>query len=193
MSRVQLAIIGGGLVGASLALALQEAARALETAAREDGPAVEDRLVAVLAALTPILAVIGALEETAPPLTPTPGPPGAVPAAQFERTELDWAERDRAERDRDEREGTLFDRTESARHDLAARLGDLATELALGSVKAGDFAQALIPRLIQAGLALEARNLSRAIDGYDFEEALAVVETVTGRLGLKPGEDSPSP
>ena len=187
-----------GLAGNIGALALQEAARALETATCEDGPAVEDRLVAVLAALTPILAVIGALEETAPPLTPIPGPPGRVPAAQFERTELDQteldrAERDRAERDRDEREGTLFDRTESDRHDLAARLADLATELALGSVKAGDFAQALIPRLIQAGLALEARNLSRAIDGYDFEEALAVVETVTGRLGLKPGEDSPSP
>jgi len=148
-----------GLAGHIGALGLQEAARELENATLEDAGAVETRLAAVLAALEPILAGIGAMEEAVPPTTPAEPPP----AVQLDRAEL------------------------------TARLHDLANELALGSVKAGDLAQALVSPLIQADLALEGRKLSRAIEGYDFDEALAILEAVVNRLGLNLGGERDPP
>jgi hypothetical protein len=53
-----------------------------------------------------------------------------------------------------------------------------------GSVKAAAAAKGLLPLLHQAGLIGEARDLSRAIEGYDFDTATEVLKTIAGRLGV---------
>ncbi len=67
---------------------------------------------------------------------------------------------------------------------LHSGLQALWGEVMQGSVKAAAAAKGLLPLLHQAGLIGEARDLSRAIEGYDFDTATEVLKTIAGRLGV---------
>ena len=67
---------------------------------------------------------------------------------------------------------------------LHSGLQALWGEVMQGSVKAAAAAKGLLPLLHQAGLIGEARDLSRAIEGYDFDTATEVLKIIAGRLGV---------
>ena len=144
----------------------------------------ETQLPEVLAALEPLLAGIAALEEPAAgsPPRPTPEPSSHTPSP-FPLTA---------------KQPPLTPGPSAARPPtpppapppavdkdaLSTGLRDLWREVLLGSVKAGAITRALLPLLHQAGLTGEARNLSRAIEGYDFDTATEVLKIIAGRLGV---------
>ena len=192
-----------GLAGNLGAQALQEAARRLEdafaqdevtthekavtpesAAARGDVTVMETLLLEVLAALEPLLAGIAALEEPAPgsPPRPTPEPSSHTPSP-FPITA---------------KQPPLTPGPSAAlpptpppapppavdKDALNTGLRELWREVLLGSVKAGAITRALLPLLHQAGLVSEARDLSRAIEGYDFDTAAEVVKAIASRLDV---------
>ena len=67
---------------------------------------------------------------------------------------------------------------------LHSGLQALWGEVMQGSVKAAAAAKGLLPLLHQAGLVGEARDLSRAIEGYDFDTATDLMRAIASRLGM---------
>lgn len=202
-----------GLAGNLGAHVLQEAARRLEMASREVVAApevmipaekaatpesavagedvtgvetgVETLLQQVLAALEPLLAGIDGLDASMPISPPAPAPATAsaialagAPAAAPESVPLPSGQ------ESPPLQPAAATPPAVDKAALATGLSNLWGEVAQGGVKAAAFALRLRPLLHQAGLVGEARDLSRAIEGYDFDTAAEVVKAIADRLGV---------
>ncbi len=200
-----------GLAGNLGAHVLQEAARRLEMASRdavsapevmipaEKAPTpesavagedvtgvetgVETLLQQVLAALEPLLAAIDGLDGSMPFSPPAPAIASAIaltgaPAAAPESVPFPSGH---ASMPPQPAAATPPAVDKAA---LATGLRNLWGEVGQGGVKAATLALSLRPLLHQAGLVGEARELSRAIEGYDFDTAAEVVKAIADRLGV---------
>lgn len=148
---------------------------------------VETLLHQVLAALEPLLAGIDGLDGSMPFSPPAPAPAPATasaialagaPAAVPESVSFPSGQ----ESPPPQPAAATPPAVDKAA--LATGLRNLWGEVARGGVKAAAFALSLRPLLHQAGLAGEARDLSRAIEGYDFDTAAEVVKAIAGRLDV---------
>ena len=152
---------------------------------------VETLLQQVLAALEPLLAGIDGLDGSMPfsPLAPAPAPAPApatasaialagAPAAAPESVPLPSGQ------ESPPLQPAAATPPAVDKAALSTGLRNLWGEVGQGGVKAAAFALSLRPLLHQAGLVGEARDLSRAIEGYDFDTAAEVVKAIADRLGV---------